>query len=332
MKNEDKTREQLIYELENACQRINELENSEIEHELTENALRKSEEKFRLFYENLPIPYQSLDSSGCFIEVNNAFLDTLGYTKDEVIGRSFESLMTPECACTFEKRFFHFMECGYLQKAEYELIRKDNNSITIIVDGNVEYDLDGTFKQTHCVWSDITDRKLWEESLIESEDRHRFLYEYNPSMYFTVNAEGTVLSVNQFGAGQLGYAVHELVGQSVLKVFHQKDKEAAIRNMERCVENLGHLFHWELRKIRKDGTMLWVKETARAVKGTDGKITVLIVCEDITELKELENALREAHDNLELKVQERTIELSKCNIRLESDIGEIKRIERVQIY
>ena len=346
MKNEDKTEEQLICDMERALQKSTtkleqmaedvaklnktnkQLKNEINEYKQTENVLRESEERFRLLYENSPLPYQSLDHNGCFIEVNQAFLDALGYTKEEIIGHSFSNIMAPECAYVFKKRFKRFNELGYIRKAEYKLLRKDNTQITILVDGNVEYALNGTFKQTHCVWIDITDRKLWEEALIESEDRYRFLYEYNPSMYFTVNSGALVLSVNQFGAEQLGFTVHELVGQSVLKVFHEEDKETAILNIKRCVNHLGNLFHWELRKVRKDGSMLWVKETARAVKGTDGKITVLIVCEDITELKELERALRETQDTLELKVKERTKELSKCNIRLESDIGEIKRIER----
>ncbi|MGB9979717.1 PAS domain-containing sensor histidine kinase [Methanobacterium sp.] len=326
--NENKTKEQLINEIE--------------EYKKTENALRESEERFRLLYENSPLPYQSLNHKGYFIEVNQAFLDVLGYTKEEIIGHAFSDIMTPECACTFNKRFKRFNELGYMRKAEFKLLRKDNVPITILIDGNIEYAPDGTFKQTHCVWIDITDRKLWEEAikrealvasqtakaLIESEDRYRFLYDHNPSMYFTVDSEALVLSVNQFGAEQLGFKVHELVGQSVLKVFYEEDKDAVILNIKRCVHNLGHLFHWELRKVRKDSSILWVKETARAVKGTDGKITVLIVCEDITELKELENILRETQDTLELKVRERTKELSKCNIRLESDIDEIKRIER----
>jgi PAS domain S-box-containing protein len=358
MKNDDKTKEQLICDLEKALQKANiELEqlvervvklnkvNGQLKDEIneykrTENALRESEERFRLLYENSPLPYQSLDCNGHFIEVNQAFLDALGYTKEEIIGYSFSDIMAPECAYTFKKRFKRFNELGYIRKSEFTLLRKDNTQIDILVDGNIEYVLDGTFKQTHCVWIDITDRKLWEEAikreafvasqtakaLIESEDRYRFLYEYNPSMYFTVDCEAIVLSLNQFGAEQLGFTVQELVGQSILKVFHEEDKEAATLNIKRCVNNLGRLFHWELRKVRKDGSMLWVKETARAVKGTDGRITVLIVCEDITELKELENVLRETHDNLELKVQERTKELSKCNIRLEGDINEIKRI------
>jgi len=346
MKTGIKTKEQLICDLERALQegtveleqiaeyvvrlsKTNEQLRNEIkEYKSTENALRESEERFRLLYENSPLPYQSLDRDGNFIEVNQAFLDALGYTKEEIIGCSFSDIMAPECAYIFKERFKRFNELGYVRKSEFKILSKDNTQITILLDGNIEYAADGTFKQTHCVWIDITDRKQWEEALIESEDRYRFLYEHNPSMYFTVDPETLILSVNQFGAEQLGFTVRELVGQSVLKVFCGEDRETVILNIKRCVNNLGQLFHWELRKIRRDGSMIWVKETARAVKDTDGKITVLIVCEDITELKELESILRETQDTLELKVQERTKELSKCNIRLESDIGEIKRIER----
>ena len=360
MKTKIKNKEQLIRDLEKGLQEGTiELEqiaeyviqlsknNEKLQNEIkkyksTENGLRESEERFRLLYENSPLPYHAMDYEGNIVDVNQAFLDALGYTKEEVVGCLFTELMAPECMHMFKKRFKRFNELGYMRKSEFKLLCRDKTQINILLDGNIEYAADGAFKQIHCVWIDITDRKQWEESvkrkaflasqtakaLIESEDRYRFLYEHNPSMYFTVDCEAVILSVNQFGAEQLGFTVNELVGQSVLKVFHAEDKEAATSNIMRCVNNIGKLFHWELRKLHRDGTMIWVKETARAVKGTDGKITVLIVCEDITELKELENILRETQDTLELKVQERTKELSKCNIRLESDIGEIKRIER----
>jgi PAS domain S-box-containing protein len=107
-------------------------------------------------------------------------------------------------------------------------------------------------------------------------------------MYFMVDAGGTILSVNPFGAEQLGYTVDELTGGSVLKVFHESDRAEAQRNTARCLEQLGRALSWELRKIRKDGSMLWVRETARAML-MKGRPAVLIVCEDITERRRAEN-------------------------------------------
>jgi PAS domain S-box-containing protein len=107
-----------------------------------------------------------------------------------------------------------------------------------------------------------------------------------------------VLSVNPFGAEQLGYSVAELVGQSVLSVFPEEDKAAARDHVARCLAHVGESMSWEIRKARRDGTTLWVRETARAVQlGADPPV-VLMACEDVTERKRAEEALRKAQAEL----------------------------------
>jgi PAS domain S-box-containing protein len=132
------------------------------------------------------------------------------------------------------------------------------------------------------------ERKNVEDALKSYQTRYRLLYEYNPSMYFTVDAAGTVLSVNQFGAAELGYAKEELVGQKVTKVFYEEDGKAVEENLKRCLENPNKVFKWEMRKVRKDGNLLWVKETASAVRDNEGNEVILIVCEDISDRKRLD--------------------------------------------
>ena len=141
---------------------------------------------------------------------------------------------------------------------------------------------------------DITDRRRMEEDLRASEERYRVLYEDTPSMYFTVNPEGTVLSVNQFGAAQLGYSPSELVGRSLLDLCCAEDKAVAQAHLNDCVTNPVRIFEWELRKTRKDGTVRWSREIARAAQNTDGRPVVRVVCEDITEVKRLEEQLRQS--------------------------------------
>lgn len=148
--------------------------------------------------------------------------------------------------------------------------------------------LDRLHEQTHALTREIDERKLAEQALRASEERYRFLYDDNPSMYFTIAPDGAVLSVNQCGCEQLGYSSEELIGQSVLKVFLDEDKDAAARSVEECVRIPGRVFHWELRKVHRSGEVIWVKETARAVQDPDGKTVVLIVCENITGQKQAE--------------------------------------------
>jgi formate hydrogenlyase transcriptional activator len=107
-----------------------------------------------------------------------------------------------------------------------------------------------------------------------------------------VDAAGTVLAVNTFGAEQLGYTAAELAGQTVLDVFYEPDREAAQRYVAQCLEQPGQSMSWEIRKARKDGSMLWVRETARAVL-RENEPVVLVACEDITERKHAEERIRE---------------------------------------
>ena len=128
--------------------------------------------------------------------------------------------------------------------------------------------------------------------LRKSEEQWRDVFENNPTMYFIVDPAGTVLSVNPFGAEQLGYTVDELVGQSVMRVFYEPDREAVQRHVAGCLANIGRSMSWELRKVRKNGTMLWVRETARAVLRTPNQPIILVACEDVTQRKQAEEQLR----------------------------------------
>jgi PAS domain S-box-containing protein len=145
--------------------------------------------------------------------------------------------------------------------------------------------------------TDIEARKRAEGAHREIEEQWRAAFESNPTMYFIVDAAGTIASVNPFGAEQLGYSVSELVGQSVLSVFHECDRAAVQKHANQCFEQPGRKIRWEARKIRKDGTMLWVRETGNAVV-LKKRPVLLVVCEDITEQKRAEDAARRSEKEL----------------------------------
>jgi PAS domain S-box-containing protein len=142
--------------------------------------------------------------------------------------------------------------------------------------------------------TDLEDHKRVLEALRDSERHWREIFEHNPVMYFILEATGAVASVNSFGAAQLGHSVDELIGKSVLNVFFEDDREAAKAHFAVCLENLGKSYSWEGRTVRKDGTVIWVRENAKAVRRPDGRVMILVACEDISERKRTEDALRES--------------------------------------
>jgi PAS domain S-box-containing protein len=141
----------------------------------------------------------------------------------------------------------------------------------------------------------LSEQKRAEEALRESEERWRAVFENNPTMCFMLDAAGSIVSVNPFGAEKLGYTVDELVGRPVLNVFHEADRIAVQRDVAVCFEQLGRTMVWESRKLRKDGTMLWVRETARAML-IKHRPVALIVCEDVTERKRAEYLSRQVFE------------------------------------
>lgn len=130
--------------------------------------------------------------------------------------------------------------------------------------------------------------------LLEAVKQWQQVFEHNPVMYFMVDPAGSVINVNTFGAAQLGYTAAELIGRSVLDVFFEEDRDFVRTCVALCLETVDQSHTWEIRKVRKDGSVLWVRENAKTMLRADGGPIVLVACENITERKEAENALRQS--------------------------------------
>ena len=140
-----------------------------------------------------------------------------------------------------------------------------------------------------------------EDALREYARRYRALYDNHPSMFFTVDGQGTVRSVNHFAAEQLGYTVEELVGRSISEIHSAEEVESVKTHLAGCLDQPGELHRWETCKVRKDGVQVWVRETARIVDlDEENKTSILLVSEDITDAHLLSKELRyqASHDVL----------------------------------
>jgi len=140
----------------------------------------------------------------------------------------------------------------------------------------------------------VVDASRQNTDLRDAVKQWREVFEHNPVMYFMVDPAGTVLNVNTFGAAQLGYSTDELIGQSVLNVFFEEDRDFVRQCVALCLTTVDQSHTWEIRKFRKDGSVLWVRENAKVMLRGDGTPILLIACENITQRKEAEDALRQS--------------------------------------
>lgn len=124
----------------------------------------ESEERYRSLFEHAPLGYQSLDEGGNFIEVNQAWLETLGYKREEVLGRWFGDFLAPEFVAAFRGRFSLFKTEGKIH-SEFEMLHKNGGRRLIAFEGRIGHKPDGSFRQTHCILADITEVKKTENEL-----------------------------------------------------------------------------------------------------------------------------------------------------------------------
>ena len=287
--------------------------------------LQEREAHYHTLVDYAPVCIHEFDMEGRFLSMNPTGLRMMGVSEESQIkGIPYLDLVLEEDRARIGNLLSAAIQ-GEPSKFEFSSSDKDGKKRVFSSSFIPIKDSKGAVYKLMGISQDITERTRTEEALLRSEERYRMLYDDNPTMYFTVASDGIVLSVNHFGVAQLGYTVDELVGQPVLNLFHEEDKPKVQEQFTRCLKTPGHIAHWEFRKIRRDGSVLWVKETANVIKGPDDQPVVLIVCEDISERKLGEGALRASEERyrlvseeLEERVQTRTAELNAAVQELES--------------
>lgn len=266
---------------------------------LLADAVRQSDERFRTLVETIPAAV-FLYGDNRTTYVNSAAERISGYNRDELLQlEDFWRLVHPESRPLLMEMYEAHMR-GETIPTEYEvrILTKGGESrwVQFTFDWVTVGPERGVLLGTAF---DISQRKEAENALRASEERYKALYRDNPSMYFTVAEDGTILSVNEFGASQLGYRVEELQGKSVFMVFHRQDRRAVKEHVGRCLADPGTVSTWQFRKVRKDGSVIWVEERALATRDAGGGPVVLVVCEDITARKEMEDALVALREELD---------------------------------
>lgn len=299
-KDQYKTKTQLLTELDELRQRISSFEKSERQLKRAEKISQESEERFRLLYERTPLGYQSLDENGNFIEVNQAWLDLLGYSQEEIIGRWFGDFLAPQYEERFRENFPRFKAAGEIRDIEFEMVRKDGSHILVSFNGKIGYDEEGNFKQTHCILHDITERKKAEEALQRSDVELKRTLEATTDGIWTWNFKSDELTFSSRYYEMLGYKPNEFPAtfENWKSLIHPDDLENAVGVATEYLKTKSDQYENEFRLRTKTGEYRWIHARARVVeRDGDGEAVYMIGNhEDITERKNVEKALRDSEE------------------------------------
>ncbi|MCP4605550.1 MAG: PAS domain S-box protein [Proteobacteria bacterium] len=306
---------------------------------VVEETLSVSKAKYYDLYDSAPDMFVSVDvKTASIIECNQTLADALGYTKEEIIGRSIFDMYTFESAQHAKENVFPvFVKTGIVEGEELELQRKDGSVIDVSLKVSAVHDAQGNILYSRSSWRDITERKRMEKALaVERKELEKLAYDlgervkelnclYDISRLIEMSGislekvlEGTVDLIPpawQYPAvacARIVHGEHEFRTRDFRETIWKQSADIVVYG-----ERVGtvDVRYREEKPKRDEGPFL--KEERHLINGIAerlGRVTERVWAEEALAVKR--EALQKAHDELEVRVVERTAELAEANSEL----------------
>jgi PAS domain S-box-containing protein len=280
-------------------------------------------------YNTTPDVLMVSDEKGYVIRVNKAVEKMLGFTQEELIGKHTSELFPKDekHAQIGAKMITDLQAKGILKNLEANWLRKDGSFCPVELNITMLQGSDGDQAGAVAIIRDFTERKQHEEMLKESEERFRAIAESSPAAIITADSSGEILFWNEAAEIIYGYEAKEIVGKSIELLRPEGKRLVDRKNRENFIKT-GHSLYIgktvEGRARKKDGTE-FLSETSTAAWKVGGKIMFCGIVRDITERRQMEEELIKAHDELENKIEQRTVELREANEELKISRAYLKK-------
>ncbi len=262
------------------------------EAKLTAQTLAESEDRYRDLFENATDLIQSLTPDGKFLYVNRAWLQTLGYSKEEVGRLNMFDVVDPSCGEHFQR----LLAGEKLNNVVTELRTKSGERR--IVEGNVSCRFEnGRAVSTRGIFRDITVSRSAEEELLRShealrarESAMRSIIASSLSGIVTLSRSGSIASVNAAAERILGYREEELLGRDVISLLPEPPADIPEFQRRSVDASLGRVTEWSVR--RGDGRIITVELALFEFETAEGKQLAGNI-QDVSERREVERMKRE---------------------------------------
>jgi PAS domain S-box-containing protein len=261
----------------------------------TAAALRASEERFRAIFQSIALGIAIVDLHGHQIMSNPAFQELLGYTDDELRGRSFaEYTQTDDIAGSLRR--FNELVAG--QRGPYQIekryVQRSGRLVWVRLGVALEHHADNAPQFVIVTVEDITARKQAEEALRESEERFRTAYEYAAIGMALVGLDGRWLQANRALCDFIGYTEQELLATTFQAITHPDDLELDLANVRALLAGEILSYQMEKRYFHKHGATIWVLLSVSLVRDAQLQPSYFVSqIQDITERKRDDRVLRQ---------------------------------------
>jgi PAS domain S-box-containing protein len=262
-----------------------------------EEALRESEEKYRLILENSSSAIQHIDTEGKFVLMNRVGIKYLGLEAKDVIGKSIYDIF-PETADFHMQRFTEIMKAGKGDKFE-DSFEVSSGKHWFLSDIQPVIDDSGNIRGVQIIGDDITERKQAEEKLRESEERFRSLAENISDCIWEGDENDIITYVSPNVKDVLGYEPDEMIGKRGYDFMPPEEREYRKKKDKETLKSRKPFKGVENKNYHKDGRAIEVESSGVPVFDTKGNFRGYRgIDRDITERKQAEEKLRESENRL----------------------------------
>ncbi len=278
------------------------------ERKEAERAARESEERLRAIADALPLLISYVDDEQRFRFANKPYEQWFGRPLSEIVGRKLSEVMD---AATYEARRPYVERALAGESLSYEVdLRRPTGTIVTEVVHVPHCGSDGRVVGFYAVVRDITDRKVAERALVESEERFRSIANSAPVPIWVSRLDGLRAFVNDAYVKFLGVPFEQALNFDWRKALHSEDLPR-IMNEQRAGEASRRPFALEARYRRGDGEWRWLRSESQPRWGPAGEhIGFIGVAYDITASKTAEQNLTQLNETLERRIEERTTQLA----------------------
>ncbi|QEF95028.1 PAS domain S-box protein [Methanothermobacter sp. KEPCO-1] len=253
--------------------------------------IHRREEQFRDLFENANDMIQAVDPEGRFVYVNRAWMETLGYTEDDLENLTLFDVIHPDKLDECHEIFRRVMSGESISLVETAFITKDGEKI--FVEGNVNVRMrNGEVEYSRAIFRDVTERVKFQREL----ERLASIVESSGDAIVSYDLDGTIIDWNRGAERIYGYSAEEARGQNVSMLMDEEEFER-LRNLISEVRSGKLVSNFEARRLRKDGEEIWVSISLSPLRDVNGEIIgVSTIARDITEIKRTQEALRASEE------------------------------------
>jgi PAS domain S-box-containing protein len=308
----------LIHSMERLKHHAEELElmNQKLQREMqyrerAEHALRESEEKYRFIADNMLDLVAICDTNEDFTFVSPSYERVLGYWPDDLMGKPIYELVHQEDLAAILQVIENHRLSLEPAIAVYRMRHREGFYLWFETYGKVLFSPEGENIGAVFNTREVTDRKMMDDALRESEEKYRDLVENVNDIIFSVDTTGVITYVNPV-VMRYGYQPEDLVGTVAADFVHTEDRERIARRLRYALRGVSEM--GVFRFLTKDGEVRWAtfnesvireRGSVRGLRGVLSDITDRVQAEELikTSLREKEVMLQEIHHRVKNNMQ-----------------------------